>query len=107
MVIFDLIQVFDRLRSEKWDFMNNIKIIEGNLENSTLSLSSTDRKWLIENVNFIFHCAATIRFNEPLETATKVNIQGTEHLLKLAAEITNLKVRIIKCLIPFNIITTK
>lgn len=72
--------------------MDYIKIINGNIEESLMGVSSADHDWLIENVNFIFHCAATIKFNEPLELATKINIQGTENLLSLASEMKNLKV---------------
>lgn len=72
--------------------MKSIKIIEGNLEESSMGLSLNDLAWMIENVNFIFHCAATIKFNEPLELASKINIQGTENLLALASKMKNLKV---------------
>jgi len=85
-------KLFNRLRVEKPDFMDRIKIIDGNMEDSTMGLSSTDRDWLIENVNFVFHCAATIKFNEPLAIATKINIQGTKNLLTLATDMKNLKV---------------
>ncbi|KAL4090330.1 hypothetical protein QTP88_025189 [Uroleucon formosanum] len=83
--------LFDRLRSEKLDFMQYIRIIEGHLEDPSMGLSSSDREWMIENVNFVFHCAATIKFNEPLELASKINIQGTEHVLELASQMKNLK----------------
>jgi len=76
--------------------MNSIEIIEGNVEYPSMGMSSTDREWTIENVNLIFHCAATIKFNETLELATKINIQGTQRLLELAAEIKHLKVKKIK-----------
>lgn len=87
-----LFKVFDRLREEKPDFMERIRIVDGNLEESTMGLSSIDRDWLIENVNFVFHCAATIKFNEPLAKASKINVQGTQNLLSLATEMKNLKV---------------
>ncbi|XP_060849359.1 fatty acyl-CoA reductase wat-like [Rhopalosiphum padi] len=83
--------LFDRLRSEKPDFIESIKIIDGHLEESSMGLSSSDREWLIENVNFVFHCAATIKFNEPLELASKINIQGTENVMALASRMKNLK----------------
>jgi len=57
-----------------------------------MGLTTADRDWIVENVNFVFHCAATIRFNETLESASKINIQGTEKLLSLATQIENLKV---------------
>ncbi|KAF0769846.1 fatty acyl-CoA reductase wat-like [Aphis craccivora] len=83
--------IFDRLRIEKPDFVTKIKIIDGDLDQSLLGLSSDDPGWLIENVNFIFHCAATVRFNETLHTATKINIQGTNDILDLASMMKNLK----------------
>jgi len=89
LIIF---QLFDRLRSEKSDFMQSIRIIDGHLDDSSMGLSSSDREWMVENVNFVFHCAATIKFNEPLELASKINIQGTEHVLELASQMKNLKV---------------
>jgi len=64
--------------------MNCIKIIDENLEESSMGLSLTDRDWTIENANFVFHCAVSIKFNEPLEVATKINIQETDNLLTLA-----------------------
>lgn len=72
--------------------MNHIKVIDGNLEESSMGLLPIDRDWIVENVNLIFHCAATIKFNEPIEVATKINVQGTENLLELAAQMKNLKV---------------
>jgi len=57
-----------------------------------MGLTTADRDWIVENVNFVFHCAATIRFNETLESASKINIQGTEKLLSLATQMKNLKV---------------
>lgn len=89
MFVFKL---FNRIRSEKPDFMNRIKVLDGCLEDPLLGLSSIDHDWTITNVNLIFHCAATIRFNEPLELAKKINIQGTEQLILLSTELKNLKV---------------
>lgn len=66
--------------------------MNGNIEEPSIGLSSKDRNWLIQNVNFIFHCAATIKFNEPLELATKINVLGTVNILTLASEMKNLKV---------------
>jgi len=74
--------------------MDNIKVIDGNIEEESLGLSTSDRNWILENVNFVFHCAATIKFNEALELATKINIQGTNNLLTLAAQMKNLKVQV-------------
>lgn len=79
--------------------MNCIKGIEGNIDEITMGLSSADREWMIENVNFIFHCAATIKFNEPIAVATKINVIGTENVLTLASHMKNLKVKVINHII--------
>ncbi|CAI6363746.1 unnamed protein product [Macrosiphum euphorbiae] len=83
--------MFDRLRVEKPDFKTKIKMIDGDLEQPSLGLSPKDREWLTENVNFVFHCAATIKFNENLQIATRINIQGTDNILTLATMMKNLK----------------
>jgi len=87
-----MFKLFDRLRKEKPDFVSYIKIIEGNVEDKSLCLSSRDRDWVIENVNFVFHCAAAVKFNLPLQEATKINVRGTESVLELSKEMKNLKV---------------
>ncbi|XP_050421309.1 fatty acyl-CoA reductase 1-like [Adelges cooleyi] len=78
--------LFDRLRKERPGFMNYINVIVGDLTESPLGLSTVDRDWIVRNVNYIFHCAATIRFDEPIEIATKINIEGTEQLLNMATQ---------------------
>lgn len=81
------------MRKEKPNFADYIKLIDGNIEKPSLGLSNNDRDWLFENVNFVFHCAATIKFNESLDIANELNVQGTNRLLSLASEMKNLKVR--------------
>jgi len=95
-------KLFDRLRKEKPDFMIKIKIIEGDLGQPSLGLSSDDREWLIKNVNFVFHCAATVKFNETLQIATEINIQGTNSILDFATMMKNLKVNNISYFITVN-----
>lgn len=86
-------KMFDRLRFKNPDFMTKIKTINGHLVEQSLGISTDDYDWLIQNVNFVFHCAATVKFNEPLYTATKINIEGTENdVLALAAKMNYLKV---------------
>lgn len=75
--------MFDRLWFEKPDFVTKIKIIDGNLKEHSLGVSTYDYNWMINNVNFVFNYAATIRFNETLQTKIKINIQGTVNLLEL------------------------
>lgn len=60
-------QLFDRLQEEQPGFAEKIIAINSDLTQPELDLSKEDESILIENVNIVFHCAATIRFNEPLK----------------------------------------
>lgn len=57
-----------------------------------LALSPEDRQTIINEVNIIFHCAATIRFDEALKKAVLLNVRGTKLMLDLAKECKNLVV---------------
>lgn len=60
-------QLFDRLRAEQPDFAQKVVAVNSDLTQPELDLSREDRETLKEHVNVVFHCAATIRFNEPLK----------------------------------------
>jgi thioester reductase-like protein len=49
------------------DFKNKLEAIEGDLILPELGISSEDVKKLADNVNIVFHSAATVRFEEPLK----------------------------------------
>lgn len=74
--------------------MKYIKTIEGDCTLPKLGISAEDRKELIDEVNVVMHCAATVRFNEPLSNATQINVAATQDLLDMAKEMKNLKVSI-------------
>ena len=57
-------------------------------------LSDSDRNLLSENVSVIFNLAATVRFDEELKTAVKMNVMGPRELLKICKDMKQLKVRL-------------
>lgn len=67
-------------------------MISGDSGKPELGISSEDRETLTREVDFIFHGAATVKFDEKLRTAFNINIRGTKCVLDLARETTNLKV---------------
>lgn len=85
--------MFDRLRKEKPDFADRIRIVEGNVEQPLIGMSTADHEWIVENVNLVFHCAATVKFDEKIDVAAKINVQGTEKMLALATEMKHLEVK--------------
>lgn len=87
--LFDSV-VFDRLRGEQPDFRGRIVGLYGDCAKPHLGIKEADREMLIENVNFVFHCAATVNFDEKLHMATFINIRGTQEMLALARQMRHL-----------------
>ncbi|KAF1665585.1 Fatty acyl-CoA reductase 1, partial [Aptenodytes patagonicus] len=85
-------KLFDRLRDEQPNFRAKIIVITSELTQPELDLSEPIKEKLIECINIIFHCAATVRFNETLRDAVQLNVTATQQLLFLAQRMKNLEV---------------
>lgn len=72
--------------------MKKCKAISGDVSEIGLGLSKEDQMMLTENVQYIYHCAATVRFDEPLKHAVLLNTRGTKMMLQLAKECRRLEV---------------
>ncbi|KAJ4443265.1 hypothetical protein ANN_04933 [Periplaneta americana] len=84
--------IFDRLKKEVPDFEQKITIVSGDCQAEQLGLSSSDRRLIIEEVDIVFHVAATVRFDEKLNISFNTNAKATEDILDLAHEMKKLKV---------------
>lgn len=60
-------QLFDRVREDNPDFHQKIIPISSELVQPGLAISPEDVEKLSGCINIVFHCAATIRFDEPLK----------------------------------------
>lgn len=78
---------------EKYDpeFLNKLKIINGDIQEENLGMSDVDREYIKNNIELIIHCAATVRFDEQIKTAMEINVRGTKFLLDIATEVKNLE----------------
>uniref|UniRef100_A0A8C1M9C9 Fatty acyl-CoA reductase n=1 Tax=Cyprinus carpio TaxID=7962 RepID=A0A8C1M9C9_CYPCA len=85
-------KLFDRLREEQPDFTEKIIAVKSDLTQPDLDLSIEDQETLIGCINIVFHCAATIRFNEPLKDAMQLNVLATQKMLNLAHRMKHLEV---------------
>lgn len=84
--------IFDNLQKEEPSFRSKIKVIQGNLEQDTMALSDPDYDEICSNVNIIFHCAATLKFDEDLKIAIKTNICSTQTMVQLAKNCPQLRI---------------
>lgn len=71
-----------------------VSYIKGDVFLPDMGLSEADRQILINEVNFVFHMAATIRFDETLKKAVLLNTRGTKLVIELAKQMKNLMVSI-------------
>ncbi|CAG4948944.1 unnamed protein product [Parnassius apollo] len=86
---------FDRLRKEKPGvFESKVFVIAGDASEVGLGLSEEDRALLVNRVNIIFHVAASVRFNDPLAVAARLNLRGTKEIVDLAKDVRFLEVLI-------------
>lgn len=87
-------QLFDTLKKQMdvEAMISKIKIIPGDCSLLGVGISEEDRKLIIDNVTLIYHCAATIRFDEKLKRAVELNTRGTQEMINLALECKKLDV---------------
>ncbi|EDW83348.1 uncharacterized protein Dwil_GK22366 [Drosophila willistoni] len=83
--------IFERLREAHPERMKKISYFAGNIEDDNFGLNASDRVELCSEVNIIFHSAATVRFNECLKVAARVNSVATYNLLELCRNMKQLK----------------
>ncbi|XP_043981506.1 fatty acyl-CoA reductase 1 isoform X3 [Gambusia affinis] len=85
-------KLFERLQAEQPDFAEKITAVNSDLTVLELDLSKEDQSILVETINVVFHCAATIRFNEPLKDAIQLNVLATQKMLALAHRMKHLEI---------------
>lgn len=88
--------MYNRLKKEQPNFSKHVVMIEGDTSLGDLGLSRSDRDKLIENIDVVFHGAATVRFDESLRQAVNINVRGTKLVMMFAREMKNLKARVEK-----------
>ena len=53
-------------------------------------MSDQDKEIMKQEVNIVFHSAATVKFDEELSRAASMNVRGTRELMELANQMKNL-----------------
>lgn len=83
-------KIFNGFLFANFKDQSKIKIVNGDMEIDGLDLSFDDREYITNNAQIVLHGAATVRFDEELKTAIKINVRGTKNMLELAAKSRNL-----------------
>ncbi|XP_068085194.1 putative fatty acyl-CoA reductase CG5065 [Anabrus simplex] len=86
------IQIFERLRKNRPNDLEKLKIIEGDQMELGMGISLDDRQLLKMQISVVIHAAASVRFDDFLSKAILCNTRGTREMLHLATEMEKLKV---------------
>jgi thioester reductase-like protein len=82
-----LLDVLARLYDERPAGAERVRAVRGELLEPGLGLGERDRRWLLQSVDRIVHCAASISFELPLEQAREINVRGVQRMVELARAI--------------------
>ncbi|KAM8701667.1 hypothetical protein ACLKA7_000880 [Drosophila subpalustris] len=88
---WDTDPVFSVLLKLNPKFSDRVTAIAGDCALPDLGISVEDRKLLVNEVQIVLHCAATVRFDEPLHVALDINTRGTLLVVQLAKEMRRLE----------------
>ncbi|CAG9858436.1 unnamed protein product [Phyllotreta striolata] len=83
--------LFKKLLEQKPEAPEKCTVVPGDVTEIDLGISEENRSVLTNEVNFIFHSAATVRFDDSLKYAVTMNTRGTKFALELAEQCRNLK----------------
>lgn len=81
------------------DIIKKVEVIPGDVMLPNLGISEEDSILLHNSVNIVYHCAATIRFDEALKPAVLLNVRGTKYTLEFSKKIKPLEVSLVCFLI--------
>ncbi|XP_013781053.1 putative fatty acyl-CoA reductase CG5065 [Limulus polyphemus] len=85
-------QVFDRIRRESPSSLNKIIPVSGDITEAELGINANDQKLLMKSISLVFHCAATVRFDEPFRQYVNINVLACRRLLELCKKMEHLEV---------------
>ncbi len=94
--------MFRRLKHEVPNFQEKISMIPGCVDQPNFAMSDEDKQKIIDEVDIIYHSAATVRFDEKLSRAIKINTCGTREAVRLAKIVKNLKVSFLNKLARYS-----
>ncbi|XP_055963784.1 fatty acyl-CoA reductase 2 [Sorex fumeus] len=84
-------KLFDKVKEKCPDMHEKIRPICADLNQQDLAISKEDMQELLSNTNLIFHCAATVRFDDHLRHAVQLNVAATQQLLRMASQMSRLE----------------
>lgn len=73
------------------EIVNKVRVVKGDVLEPNLGLSANDINTLATRVEIVFHCAANVRFDQPLRPMVNMNVVGTLKMLQVAEKMNKLQ----------------
>ncbi|XP_055599486.1 putative fatty acyl-CoA reductase CG5065 isoform X2 [Uranotaenia lowii] len=86
------VEVFQRIVKKNPDLLKKILPIQGDVVHENLGISTKDQETLVNTIDVVFHCAATLKLESKLKDAVEMNTQGTKRIIELCKQMKKLKV---------------
>ncbi|XP_075218058.1 putative fatty acyl-CoA reductase CG5065 [Lycorma delicatula] len=83
--------IFSNLQKEKPDVLKKVIAVAGDVTETDLGLNEKDLARLKNEANIVFHSAATVRFNERLQDALRLNTKATQNVIQFCLTIKKLQ----------------
>jgi thioester reductase-like protein len=87
--VVDILNFWDRRVYPK--YRPKLIIVEGDITKRNLGLHEKEINSLKKEIEEIFHCAAEIKFNIPLNAMRKINVEGTKNVMDFGLSCKKLK----------------
>ena len=72
--------------------LDKVTVMAGDVSKENLDLSDQDLQTIYDEVNIVYHSAATVKFNEALKIASTLHILGTQYVINISKKIQNLDI---------------
>lgn len=82
--------MFAKIKHEQPALVNKLQVIEGDVKELRLGISSEDYE-ILKSCTIIFHLAACVRFDDHVKAAILLNTRGTREICELAKSMPCLK----------------
>lgn len=91
--------VFTTIKNTNPQTLDKLQVVEGDICEPNLGMSSVDRNLIAETVSIIFHSAADVRFDRRLIDAYNTNVRGGKAMLEFATEFKQLLVSELRAIV--------
>lgn len=82
--------LYTRLRENSPNALKKVVAIRGDVTEPNLGMSPEDEDMITKNVSVILHVAATVKFDDEMSNAIKMNVKGIYSILDLARKVKEL-----------------